>query len=481
MSSKNLASIAAAGDGMVKTADLNDKERLRVKLEALLASAATNDIHRDLLTQSVWAWKVDRRTRVISHDYGIPITYAELQKMVTDKRLKGRKDVDHTEAGYLKYLTHGEYTLEDKDWAAFRNPQSAKDEGKMTTSSEFFEKTSSRKKSDSEYYREAARMARNILLACLSTNEDAIVIIRNGVELGTFHSLDNFLERVAKDDGTVADDGSRTILKTVQSFKRLARLNTSKLELNEIAVAYYDEFVANLTAKEKNGAEKVTAKNVYGEECEGATEEPETFMLSRCAVAMALMTVDEDVIKQIEHEFRSKTSKNSTPTAFRDNLDLYMQITKRELNKAPKQQKVRAISEQSQPTNDETAKIEVARVQSSGQGRGRGRGRGRGGRGRGGGSGGSDRSGEVAERSGRGETSEKRFPCPFCWHIKKTLRYNHMPNSCDVRDEAEKSMKGSQKKEPKKTENVKTVSFGDNDVYENYNCFENGRLGLSHE
>lgn len=479
MSSKNLASIAAAGDGLIKTADLNDKERLRVKLEALLASAATNDIHRDLLTQSVWAWKVDRRTRVISHDYGIPINYTELQKMVSEKRLKGRKDVEETEAGYLKYLTHGEYTLEEKDWAIFRNP-SAKSEEELTMSSEFFEKTSSRKKSESEYFREAARTARNILLACLSNNEDAIVIIRNGVELGTFHSLENFLDRVAKDDGTVAEDGSRTILRTVQSFKRLARLNTSKLELNEIAVAYYDEFVANLTAKEKDGDTKVTVNNIYGEEVEGDTDEPETFMLSRCAVAMALMSVDEEIIKQVEHEFRSKTSKNSTPTAFRDNIDLYMQIVKRELNKAPKQQKVRAISEQSQPTTEEAAKVEVARVQSSGRGRGRGRGQGRGGRGRGGGSSDNDRSEGAFEKSGNGESGGKRFPCPYCWQKLKQLKTNHMPFNCELKDEAEKSMKSQQKKEPKKAENVKTVSYNDN-AYENYDMFTNGYLGISHE
>ena len=482
MSTRNLGSFAVAGDGLVKTADLSDKERLRLKLEALLASAATTDIHRDLLVQSIWAWKVDRRSRVISHDYGIPINFAELQKMVSEKRLKSRKDVEQSEAGYLKYLTRGEFILEDKNWTLYRNP-SSKEEGKTTKSSEFFEKTSSRKKSDAEYFREAARVARNIMLSCLSTNEDAIQIIRNGVELGSFNSLENFLDRVAKDDGTTADDGSRTILRTVQSFKRLARMNTNKLELSEIAIAYYDEFVANMTSKTDAEGDQVTAENLYGEEITGKTEEPESFMLSRIAVAMALTTVDEEILKQVEHEFRAKTSLNSTPTAFRDNIDVFMQIVKREINKAPKQLKVRAINEESHQALESVEEEKVAKVQRGESSSWRGRGRGRGG-GRGGYSGGRPQHDRKADDKPAADESSKkdRTPCPYCWQMWRKLNYGHKPEHCRSRKKAEESMAKEVKevKQVAKQEIVKTIQ---NDrYYENYqndDMLEGGQLGIS--
>ena len=482
--------LAAARDGLVKPSDLENREQLRSKLTALLASAATNEINKDLLTTGIWAWKVDRRSGVIDPDYGVPASFSELQDMVKAGRLKGRRDVDDNEESYFKYITNKTYVLEKKNWVTYRNPgalQKDIDAASETTSSTFFEKNQSRKKSPADYMREASRMARDVVMTAFSHEDDTIQVLRNAVKLGNYHSLSHMIDRITKSDGTLAEDGSRTLMKTVKELRRLAKVDTSKISICEKARLYLNEFITNLCIKSANEPEKTTKINLFGEEVKGDTDEKETLFLSRCALAMALVSVDDDMIKSIEHEFVARTQKNSTPTALRDNIETFLKIVEREENKCAPKQRVRAIEDKPAETDNSDAE-KVARVFHSG---GRGRGGGRGGRGGRGGGRQNDRKGGEAKRSSdenqaqkKGENREK--PCHFCLAWNDRERYDHKPSDCwqKKRIKAAKKLADDQKpnyKERTESENVKTVNDRRVTGFDRYDSFENGHLGFNYE
>ncbi len=174
----------------------------------------------------------------------------------------------------------------------------------------------------------------------------------------------------------------------------------------------------------------MTKSNLFGEEVTGDTDERETHFLSRCAMAMALVGVDDEMIKCIEHEFVARTQKNSTPTALRDNIETFLKIVEREENKCAPKQRVRAIEDKpAEPDNIEAEN--VARVFSD---RGRGRGGGRGGRGGRGGNRHNYRSGSETKRTPDENQAQKKngreTPCPYCLVWLETERFDHRPGKC---------------------------------------------------
>lgn len=266
MASKGLAGLASVGDGRIKAEDLANRAKLRTTLKTLLGSAATTDIFQDKLVNTVWNWRTDRRTGHVFPDYGIPNSYEELKTMVEEKRLNGREGVEPTEESYLTYLTSGAYKLSTRNWVTHRNPLATAEEQKKESdrkSSEFFEKRSSNKKTTADLYREAARMARDTMLLALSGEEDEIVTLRISVEKGSSHSLEHFLITATLEDGTEAVDGTRKMLATVESLRRLTRLDPSKLSVERIAMSYLEEFQLNLTTKDKEVDGSVDSKNTH--------------------------------------------------------------------------------------------------------------------------------------------------------------------------------------------------------------------------
>ena len=368
MASKGLAGLAAVGDGRVRTEDLTNRTKLRTTLRTLLGSAATTDISQDKLQNSVWNWKTDRRTGHVFPDYGIPTSYDELVSMVQEKRLNGREGVEYSEDGYLTYLTSGAYKLSTRNWVTHRNPLATSEEQKKEgerKSSEFFEKRSSNKKTTADLYREAARMARDTMLLALAGEEDEIVTLRISVEKGSSHSLEHFLATATLEDGTETIDGTRKMMATVESLRRLTRLDPSKLSVERIAMSYLEEFQLNLTSKDKEADGTVDSKNILGEQITGKKDETESHILTRLAMAFALIRVKDDVIRKTEHEFNAKTQLSSTPANFRDNTAIYVTTVNREIAKLPKAQRVKIVADSApqQLQNNEPVET-VAKVQN---------------------------------------------------------------------------------------------------------------------
>ncbi|CBY08352.1 unnamed protein product [Oikopleura dioica] len=465
MAAKGLAAIAAVGDGRVKTEDLANRAKLKMTLKILLASASTSEISADMIVGSVWNWRTDRRTGHVYPDYGIPTSYNELEAMVREERLNGRWGVENNNDSYMRYLTSGAFTLSKKNWVTHRNPlasQAEMDKEGERVSSEFFEKQNSKKKTTAELYREAARISRDTMTQALSGEQDEIVTLRLSVEKGSSHGLEHFLATATFEDGTETSDGERKMLKTVDSLRRLIRLDPSKISVERIAMSFLEEFQLNLTNKENGEDDEKSSKNLEGRLIRSATDEIETQVLSRLAVAFALIKVKDEVITTAEHEFNAKTAKGSTPANFRDNVETYVTTVNREIAKIPRTQRsVRIVNEISPKTPGDSEHEEVARV-SNGKGQGRKWDK-------------KPQGGKFkskGEESDDGEKSEtkKKLTCKYCF-IRVGKHLPHPSEKCRSKEAAKEKMLRCISEDEKNRKDVKTIkssgsSCGRRDEYD---------------
>jgi ribosomal protein L44E len=95
-------------------------------------------IDADIVPKLKFAWKVldnSSDNRMVSPDYGYPANYAQLQNLVATKRLPF---IGQSAAEYLKYLTEGEYILEQFDPKIFSDGPQENYTEKKTLTSKFF-------------------------------------------------------------------------------------------------------------------------------------------------------------------------------------------------------------------------------------------------------------------------------------------------------------------------------------------------------
>ncbi|CAG5076909.1 Oidioi.mRNA.OKI2018_I69.PAR.g8584.t1.cds [Oikopleura dioica] len=459
MTSKNLSSIIAAGSGMIEPRDLANRNRLKDKIIAVMRSAGTAEVPGDMITNSRWLWSTDDTSGAVLPSYGIPVSMTELEKMVSEKVLQDLDDVEDDDSGYLKFVTNGAYVLETRNWLEVRDPGISSEEAKKEAakkSSHFFEKIKNAKKSTADKFREAARLAREAMLALLNGSEGEIRVLRDAVaEGGQFYSLEHFTNTVVHNDSAACLNTGRNMVTTMESLRNMMAINSSRLNFTTMTRAFFTEFKKNLCKSE--GTDKISGNNAIGSKKTLSEKEAETQILSRIATCCALITVDARTIEKIEDEFHKKTGKTSTPVEFFKNAKIYQEIAAAEIRRCPKRiATVKKITEES-GDHDQNEEL-VAKIGDKSKGSKRGGG---GGRGRGGGRGGrysngrddSDRAKKQPKdgnEDNKDSAGSKKESTP-CWHCKVAIRkwnvYDHKPYDCPYRKKALKMIRTMHKKE----------------------------------
>ena len=117
----------------------NSAEKRANLLTKLLAYKAAIGGHMGvdaaIVSKIKYVWKPTSATDLITagHDFGYPVTYDELTTMVQNKALAKLKT--HDEDAYIKYLTDGDYSIENNDWG---NYTTGKKDNIVAKNSKFF-------------------------------------------------------------------------------------------------------------------------------------------------------------------------------------------------------------------------------------------------------------------------------------------------------------------------------------------------------
>lgn len=163
-----IASIKATGLQIDQITSRDDLAQKLATLKTLTADA--NKCDYTLLDHVKFAWKVINpvNPRIVEPDMGYPDDAGDLAVWAFAKRFPFLPDAEQNDAGYLRYITSGQFSFSEKDWGEYATGNPTLDtEGnvKETRNSEFFIKRHLSTGSDAPVarWRRAAARTREIL------------------------------------------------------------------------------------------------------------------------------------------------------------------------------------------------------------------------------------------------------------------------------------------------------------------------------